>query len=117
MLALMEGYDLTIFVDAMQCGGVPGTLYIIEPESAEADAIESGHGLDPAKVLAIARKLGAPPGRVLVIGCEPATVAGDTGQIGLSGPVRAAVRPAIEMIHSVIAEFTGQAPDRKVCAA
>ena len=32
VLALLEGYDLTIFVDAVSRGGAPGTLYMIEPD-------------------------------------------------------------------------------------
>src|SRR5690242_16020615 len=33
--ALMDGYDLTILVDAVQRGGEPGSLYVIEPDLNE----------------------------------------------------------------------------------
>src|SRR5579884_117112 len=92
VLALLDGYDLTIFVDTVARGGAPGTLYVIEPELAEAsecDIVENAHGLDPVKVLATATTLGAVPGRVVVVGCEPATLGDDTGHIGLSGAVEA----------------------------
>src|SRR5581483_12071798 len=55
-LALLDGPGLTIFVDAVARGGVPGTLYLIEPEMADdVGAVENAHGLHPAKVLALAR--------------------------------------------------------------
>src|SRR5215471_17395408 len=65
VLALLDGYDLTIFVDAVSRGGAPGTLYTIEPDLNEiADDPESGiyenaHGLDPIKVLATVQRAGA----------------------------------------------------------
>jgi len=105
VLALLDGPELTIFVDTVQRGGAPGTLYAMEPDLNENDAaavIENGHGLDPVKVLAMARSMGAPRGRVIVIGCEPATLGDDSGVIGLSQEVQAAVDPAIEMIRSLV---------------
>ena len=57
MLALLDGYDLTILVDAVSRGGAPGTLYTIEPDMGEIEgahesgACENAHGLDPVKVL------------------------------------------------------------------
>ena len=108
MSELLNGYDLTIFVDAVSRGGAPGTLYTIEPDM---DAIpenqasgENPHGLDPLNVLAAVKSAGAPLGRVLVVGCEPALLEDDTGSIGLSEPVEAAVEPAVEMIRLLISK-------------
>ena len=108
MSELLDGYDLTIIVDAVSRGGAPGTLYTIEPDM---DAIpenqasgENPHGLDPLNVLAAVKSAGAPLGRVLVVGCEPALLEDDTGSIGLSEPVEAAVEPAVEMIRSLISK-------------
>ena len=108
MSELLNGYDLTIFVDAVSRGGAPGTLYTIEPDM---DAIpenqasgENPQGLDPLNVLAAVKSAGAPLGRVLVVGCEPALLEDDTGSIGLSEPVEAAVEPAVEMIRSLISK-------------
>src|SRR6476659_8714525 len=58
--ALLDGYEAVILVDAVPRGGVPGTLYVLEPEPGAAD--EPGapgtmvelHSLDPAKVLRLA---------------------------------------------------------------
>lgn len=108
MSELLDGYDLTIFVDAVSRGGAPGTLYTIEPELdaiAENQPLEpyqNAHGLDPLKVLAAVKSAGARLGRVLVVGCEPALLEDDTGRIGLTEQVEAAVDPAIAMIRSLI---------------
>jgi len=108
VLALLEGYDLTIFVDAVSRGGAPGTLYTIEPdlnaiaECDESGTYENAHGLDPVKVLATAKSAGARLGRVVVVGCEPAMLEDESGSIGLTEPVEAAVDPAIEMIRSLV---------------
>ena len=126
VLALLEGHALTIFVDSVQKGGPPGSVYLIEPDLGELpDASASGifenaHGLNPCKVLSIAKSLGASLGRVLVLGCEPATLGDDTGSIGLSEPAQAAIGPAIEMIRSVIDDFNklgkrGCIPSGKAC--
>jgi hydrogenase maturation protease len=104
--ALLDPYSLTILVDAVSRGGEPGALYAIEPDlnSASGDVFEGAHGLDPVKVLAMAKSLGAPLGRVVVVGCEPQSLESEAGTIGLSEPVQAAVDPAIAMIRSFIDE-------------
>ena len=56
-------------------GGAPGTLYLIEPELARHDpATADAHAMDPEAVFASLRALGGDPGRVLIVGCEPASV-------------------------------------------
>jgi hydrogenase maturation protease len=111
ILALLEGFDLTIFVDAVSRGSLPGTLYMIEHNVAATQAnsaatcFDNAHGLDPLKVLETARGLGALPRRVVVIGCEPESLGDDTGRIGLSDSVEEAVPEAIRMIRSFIANF------------
>lgn len=108
MLALLEGYELTILVDTVARGGVPGTIYTIEPDletigkTSESGTYENAHGLDPVRVLATAKNAGARLGRVVVVGCEPATLDDETGRIGLSEEVEAAIDPAIEMIRSLL---------------
>ena len=107
--ALMDGYDVTIFVDATQRGGEPGTLYIIEPDLNELEAADSQammvetHGMNPVKVLLMARSMGAQFNRVLLVGCEPATLGSEEEwQMGLSEPVQAALNKAVEMIESLV---------------
>jgi hydrogenase maturation protease len=101
---LLEGYDAAILVDAVPRGGEPGTVYVIEPE-VDADATEGlvdAHGLEPESVLALLDRLGGRVGRVLIVGCEPATV--EEG-MGLSAPVAAAVPQAVGVVRSLVSEL------------
>ncbi len=108
--AFLEGYELTILVDATARGGAPGTLYVIEPDldalKNPGEACVNSHGLDPAKVLVLAKSMGARFKRTLVVGCEPLVLENEEdGHIGLSKAVEAAVDPAIEMIRTLVKEF------------
>ncbi len=113
--ALMDGYDVTIFVDAAPRGGHPGTLYIIEPDLAEIEAADEQamtspamvetHGMNPMKVLQMARSMGARFKRMLLVGCEPETLGPEEGLMGLSAPVEAAVNEAAPMIESLVNEL------------
>lgn len=113
--ALMDDYETTILVDAVHRGGPPGTLYTIEPdlqelESARVEAVEA-HGLDPVKVLGLVRALGGTFHRVLVVGCEPASLGDeDGGRMGLSEPVAAAADEAVNLIQSLAAKMLAETP-------
>jgi hydrogenase maturation protease len=109
--ALLAEDQVTILVDALPRGDAPGTLCVLEPDLAElADgsvppSIEP-HGMDPVRVLRLALALGGQPGRVLVVGCEPATVEpSEDGSMELSPPVEAAVEEAIRMVESLVEEL------------
>jgi hydrogenase maturation protease len=111
MYALGEGYDAAIFVDAVPRGEPPGTLSVIEPRLDEGggEATLDAHGMDPVKVLALARQIGDVPERILVVGCEPALrMTGDEEDLvgELSGPVKAAVPGAVEMVESLVDDLT-----------
>jgi hydrogenase maturation protease len=94
---LMDGgYETAILVDAMRRGEAPGTLYVLEPDAGGGpgpDTIDA-HGLTPDVVLAWLQRLGGQPPRVLIVGCEPATI--DEG-IGLSPAVAAMVDEAADL--------------------
>jgi hydrogenase maturation protease len=102
----LHEYDVAVFVDATPRGGAPGTLYVIEPElDDDAPVGPDAHGMDPVKVLALARALGGPVPRVLVLGCEPATrMSADDEEIvaELSEPVRAALEGAVRLVESLV---------------
>jgi hydrogenase maturation protease len=109
--ALIDGHDAAILVDATPRGGAPGTLYVIEPDPGDArgpedsDLLVQTHGMDPVKVLRLAAALGGQPGRVLLVGCEPATIGTEEDPVmGLSAPVEAAVDEAIRLIDTLVAE-------------
>ncbi len=121
---LLEDYDTLVLVDAVPRGGQPGTLYLIEPELAHLDAEQGAragsaaldsHNMDPVKVLAYARTLGARPIRTLLVGCEPGAFNADAPfmemSMGLSDPIQAAVDPAIQMIDSLVADLLRTQPD------
>jgi hydrogenase maturation protease len=106
--ALMDGYDLSILVDATPQGGEPGTLYTIEAdvsglEHAEVGSTIDTHAMNPVRVLHLVRALGGEPGPILVVGCEPGVLEDENGTIGLSAPVEAAVDEAVSMVRSLIA--------------
>ncbi|HXF56494.1 MAG TPA: hydrogenase maturation protease [Actinomycetota bacterium] len=107
---LLEGYDAAILVDATPRGGPPGSLYVIEPDleelAARASLVGAGesplvdaHGMEPASVFAVLQALGGRPGRVVVVGCEPA----DVGErMGLSEPVARAVEKAVRAVKELV---------------
>jgi hydrogenase maturation protease len=109
MYALGEGYDAAVFVDAVPRGEPAGTLSIIEPEVDGGEATLDAHGMDPVKVLALARQIGSVPERILIVGCEPAVrMTGDEEELvgELSEPVRAAVPAAVEMVKSLVKKLS-----------
>jgi hydrogenase maturation protease len=55
-------------------------------------------------VLRAVKSMGGAPGRVLIVGCEPADLGSDDGRLGLSEPVKAAVDEAIAMIESLVSK-------------
>jgi hydrogenase maturation protease len=100
---LAEGYETTVLVDASARGGEPGTVYLLEVDTEGAPAAESAlldaHGMQPDVVFSLLDLLGADAERVLVVGCEPASV--DEG-IGLSAPVAAAVDEAVRVVLDLV---------------
>ena len=106
--ALQDGYETTILVDACPHGHAPGTLYVIEPdlkaldESAASQPVTDAHVMNPVSVLRMARAMNIEVRNVLLVGCEPETLSGEEGQMGLSAPVEAAVEAAVELVQSLI---------------
>jgi hydrogenase maturation protease len=120
---LADGYDSAILIDTAQRGGEPGTLMVIEaaPGGAPAEAGEAAqpdhrapagagiaetrlfdaHGMQPDVVLGVLDMLGAASARVLVVGCEPASL--DYG-MELSEPVAKAVDAAVGVVMDLIAQ-------------
>ena len=106
--ALQDGYETAILIDAHPRGQQPGTLYVVEPDlttlaSGQAEGADvDAHSMDPVKVLRLAAAMGGPLPRVLLVGCEPATLGPDEGLMGLSQPVGVAVTEAVSLVESVI---------------
>ena len=99
---VMRGYDALVLVDISRQGGEPGTLYVMEVDEADVEAgIEDGqvlnpHGMDPQTVLRFVKTLGAWPGKVVVVACEPGVV--ETMGLELSEAVAGAVERAADVV-------------------
>ncbi len=106
---VMRGYDALVILDVSRQGGEPGTLYVMEPdEESVPGGIEDGdvinpHAMDPQTVLRFVKSVGAWPGRVVVIACEPADV--EEMGWGLSQPVRDAIERAVDLVVETVAEL------------
>lgn len=99
---LEGGYDTAILVDAVARGGSPGTVYLIEPTPEDPSlpaTAGDGHSMDPGAMLALVTALGGGSTRMLVVGCEPASI--DEG-MGLSAPVAAAVNEAVQLVRELV---------------
>ena len=101
----LAGYDAAVLVDAIPLDDEPGTVAVIEPLLGDEAADIETHGMDPARVLRLARELGSLPPRTLVVGCRPQTVADpESGEVlvELSPPVQAAVETAASLVRSLV---------------
>jgi len=111
---VMRGYDGLIILDVSRQGGEPGTLYVMEPDEESVDGgIEDGetinpHAMDPQTVLRFVKSIGAWPGRVVVIACEPADV--EAMGWGLSVEVGGVVGRAADLVLETIEEMRTGAP-------
>ena len=94
-------YATTILVDAAPRGGEPGTVYLIEPDllPIETNGFPDAHGINPQAVFALLKSLGGAPGKVYIVGCEPARV---EECMGLSEPVARAVEEAVNLIMNIV---------------
>jgi hydrogenase maturation protease len=118
--ALMEGYETNVLVDAYPAEGEPGTLFVVEPDldelnspNARPGGIEP-HGMNPEAVLRMAKSMGGELKRVLLVGCVPATLGPEEGQMGLSEPVAAAVDEAAKLVESLVTRIlAGEFPAKK----
>jgi hydrogenase maturation protease len=119
--ALQDGYETTILVDACPHGQAPGTLYVIAPDLKVLDdpeapqAVVEAHAMNPVNVLRMARAMNIELKNVLLVGCEPETLGGEEGQMGLSATVEAAVDDAVKLVESVIHKvLNGHGPGSRV---
>ena len=117
--ALMEGYEFTILVDAYPGEAAPGSLSVLEVhadslDSPESAAVVEPHATNPVNVLRLAARMGAKLQKIFLIGCVPATLGPEEGQMGLSEPVSAAIDDAVELVESLVFQiFRGDWPRTK----
>ena len=118
----MEGYETTILVDAYPGDGQgePGTLFVVELDWRElsSPATQPGfiepHAMNPLNVLRMATSMGGQLKRVLLVGCVPATLGPEEGQMMLSEPVTVAVDEAVKLVNSLVTRIlAGEFPAKK----
>lgn len=116
---LLDGYDVLVVVDAVDRGGSPGTLYVLEPDVPPAEALSAAerhalatdtHQAVPWRVLVIARALGILPPLVRIVGCQPDQTEELT--LALSCSVQRAVPEAVAAVRSLLSgdQPVGAAP-------
>jgi hydrogenase maturation protease len=105
--ALQDGYATAILIDAFPHGQPPGTISVIEPDMsdpaslAQANFVEP-HAMNPMNVLRMAAAMHGPLKRVLLVGCEPASLGGDEGHMGLTPAVETAVAEAVTVVERLV---------------
>jgi hydrogenase maturation protease len=105
-----EALEAVVMLDAAPRGLAPGTVTVVEPDLDGLQADVDAHGMDPVKVLALAREVGGRLPRTLLVCCEPQTRMTGTEDevvIVLSPPVAAALEPAAAVVDELVAELVG----------
>jgi len=114
---LQDEYETTILIDAFPHSQAPGTISVVEPDLNNLDASTGEgefldpHAMNPVNVLRMATAMHGNLKRILLVGCEPATLGGEEGKMGLSAPVKAAVRKAVRVVENLVAKTLEE--DRK----
>lgn len=122
---LMDGFDALIIVDALDRAGVPGQLFVLEPDRASLfvppTRVEATdlHQADPEVVLRMAAALDVLPKRLRIVGCQ----AVDCDELGapLTEAVARAVPAAVDRIRGIVAGWqngvSGAVPGGAVASA
>jgi hydrogenase maturation protease len=120
--SLMDDYDLAILVDASPRGGLPGTLYVIEPEADDPDKMDAsetmveGHGMNLVKVLRMVQGMGNKLPPLRLVGCEPAFLGTEEEPaMRLSDTVLASVDEAVRIIETLVSEALGAEASLPLC--
>jgi hydrogenase maturation protease len=108
LLAMLQGIDAAILIDALQSGALPGTLHRLEAHQlAPAAGATSSHGMGVADSLALGQALGMLPPSLHLYGIEGrcAAPASDPGSA-----VRGAIASVLGAIAADLAAALGPAP-------
>jgi hydrogenase maturation protease len=93
--------EMVLLVDVVSRGGAPGTLYVIDPDTDFGAVCANAHGVTPDQLLPLVRALGGDIDRVLLVACEPASLAEG---MGLSAPVAAVLDAAVDLVLKLASE-------------
>jgi hydrogenase maturation protease len=111
--ALLEPFRTVILVDAIAHGGIPGTVYILQPaDSAPSQAASiDPHSMDPASLMAMARSQGEISAQIFIVGCEPLDFGDEfEGRMSLSAPVAQSVSEAVRAVLDFVGRTSDVAP-------
>lgn len=106
------GADVLVVVDAVELGGEPGTVVVLEPPVVDVaamtvterrDTLADMHYATPDRALLLATALEVRPASVVLVGCEP--VDAHSWERGLSGPVAAAVPVAASEVRRIVSDL------------
>jgi hydrogenase maturation protease len=132
--ALRQGYQAAVLVDTAPRGEAPGTLTVVEPDlEREEEVALDPSALDPIELVRFARLFGCVPAKVVVVVCEPRSVAAGEGErLGrparlryaldpaapsrMSPAVAAAVRDAVPLVESLITDLLPAGPSTPMAA-
>ncbi|MBL8795022.1 MAG: hydrogenase maturation protease [Planctomycetia bacterium] len=111
---LLDGYDVAIFVDAVQRGGLPGALVAIELEVV-ACGMESPspHAMRLEEVFRVVRAWGGRLPQLFLVGCEPETLEPSEAagaEAVLSPPVARAVDEVVRLIRDLVEQLLHEKP-------
>jgi hydrogenase maturation protease len=116
--AIMDGYEVTILVDITAQGQAPGTVYLIHPDLTQLDQLDANladaHSMNPARALQMLRRFGSSPDKLYLIGCEPAILEVEDGQLGMSEAVEKSVPQAIEWIKTLVNDLLQENPKKAI---
>jgi hydrogenase maturation protease len=107
--ALLDGFDGAILVDTIRRGGPPGTVYVLAPDQEDIDKPGNGtgcscdtHDMHSLGALRLVQTMGGKLPTLRIVGCEPASLGGEQGAMGLTAPVQAAVAEAAALVLNLI---------------
>ncbi len=108
---LLDGYDALVLIDALPMGEEPGTVAVLEvdPSDVEPPSTMDAHSMSPATLLGLLAGLGGSVERVIVVGCEPASI---SDGMGLSAVVQAAVPAAVAATREVLETLAAETSNR-----
>lgn len=109
--AMMDDYEAVVLVDAVGRDASPGTLFLIDPDLSALDELDgeivNAHSMNPVRVLHLVQRLGGDLDEMslYLVGCQPAVLESENGQLGLSPPVKAAVPTAVDRVRSLVQDL------------
>jgi len=84
--------------------------------TAADPGVVDAHSMNPALVIRMAQSMGGVLKRILLVGCEPATLGPDEGKLGLSDEVQPAVDEAVTLVLDLVREIRDGPPMRPIFA-